>query len=75
MHNHFIFFQNQRHSTQADYLSGVELREMLKVPPYGDLVIEGKGETPDRILQDYEVVELGDDPLHVYLRAPTTFGA
>lgn len=55
-------------------LSTVQLRALTAAPMDYDLIVEGRGEEPDRQLADGDMVDLSSGQVIIYVRSPTTFG-
>lgn len=55
-------------------LSSVQLRALTATPTDYDLIVEGRGDQPDRQLGDGDVVDLSLEQVVVYVRSPTMFG-
>jgi hypothetical protein len=57
-----FFVNGQKYTTDADALTGLQIK--AKVPnwdPNHDLVLEGHGDDPDRVIKDEELVSLEKD--------------
>jgi hypothetical protein len=69
-----IICNGDRLNIETPQLTGEQIRALFGVDPAMDLVVEGAGSDPDRILSDYEVVSLRTGPVRIFLRPPTSFG-
>lgn len=55
-------------------LTGLQIRALAGVPALSDLVVEGQGHEPDRIVADDEVLHLRDPRTILFSRPQTNFG-
>jgi hypothetical protein len=51
-----------------------QIRALTATPADCELVLEGQGEAPDRVLAEGEVVDLSIQAVAIYFRPPTMFG-
>ena len=69
-----VFINGRAFEVSVRRLSALQLRSLAGLPPDTDLVIEGSGATPDRIVSPGERVELTLPTTHFFTRPVTTFG-
>jgi hypothetical protein len=53
---------------------GLQIRALAAVDPVYDLILEGDGPNPDRLLGDEEKIALAEVPVRIFTRPPTTMG-
>jgi len=70
-----IILNGASQTVRARQLSVLQIRALFAVDPALDLVIEGRGGSPDRVLVDRDVVEAEGGPVRLYARPQTMFGA
>ncbi|MGL3111811.1 multiubiquitin domain-containing protein [Bradyrhizobium sp. BR 1432] len=64
----------QHFEVQTRELVGLQIRALAAIDPAYDLVLEGEGSDPDRILGDGDTVALTGSPKRIFTRPPTAFG-
>lgn len=63
------------YTVDTPVVTGFDIRALAGAPLDLDLIVEGSGNEPDRVLRDDQQIHLTlDAPLHVYIRPPTMFG-
>jgi len=72
---HLVLINGIAHSVTLDRLNGLQIRALGALAPGDDVVLEGKGDQADRVLGDYDVVELIQGPIQLFSRPPTMFGS
>jgi hypothetical protein len=55
-------------------LAAVQIRALAGIPEAHTLVVEGRGESADRLLAEVALVSLEEGPVHVYTMPQTTMG-
>jgi Multiubiquitin len=55
-------------------LVGVQIRALAAVNPHFDLILEGEGPAPDRLIGDDDRVSLTHTPVRIFTRPPTAMG-
>lgn len=69
-----IIVNGAQHTVEARQLSATQIRALFALDPSLDLVVEGKGASPDRVLADKDVISADTEPVRIYSRPPTQFG-
>ena len=80
--NIFFFYLDDKIQADAEMKTGAEIKALIKiaVPVFElqhELVQEGKGNDPDKLIADGVVVDLSEKhggPKHFFSRPPTNFG-
>jgi hypothetical protein len=63
-----------RIAAPAASLTALQLRLLARIPAEFQLILEGNGEDPDRILSDTDVLDLSRTGVRVFSKPPTAFG-
>ena len=74
MSEHVVFYNDRAGKVELDQVTGFDLRAIFMIEPMYEIVVEGEGPHPDRLLRDEDVVQLGERPLRIFGRPPTAFG-
>jgi len=69
-----IVINGQLFTVDLPALAAVQIRALAGIPDTDTLVVEGRGESPDRWLTEDAVVSLEKGPVHVYTTPPTMMG-
>lgn len=80
--NFFFRYDNTKIEVDTESLTGAQIKAAIKaeVPAFDsthDLVIEGHGQDPDRVVADSDAVDLSHQhggPQKFFSRPPTNFG-
>lgn len=72
---HTVVINGTAHKVTLDCLDGLQIRALGALAPGDDVVLEGKGDEPDRVLGDDDVVALTQGPIQLFSRPPTMFGS
>lgn len=72
---HTVVINGTAHRVTEDRLDGLQIRALGALAPADDVVLEGKGDEPDRVLGDDEVITLTQGPIQLFSRPPTMFGS
>ena len=72
---HTVLINGIAYQVRLDRLDGLQIRALGALAPGDDLVLEGKGDEPDRVLGDDEIITLTQGPIQLFSRPPTMFGS
>ena len=71
---HF-FVDGTKWTSNAQYMSGAEIKKLAGVQPDYQLFQEQQGDDPDAAISDGQTVDLANPPKHFYAVPAATFGA
>ena len=69
-----FFVDAIKYQTDQTSLTGLQIKELAKVPANYQLFLEEQGETPDKEISDSMQVAMDDHVRHFYAVPPATFG-
>lgn len=69
-----IVINGQPFTVDLPALAAVQIRALAGIPEAHTLVVEGRGESPDRWLTEDTLVSLEGGPAHIYTMPPTMMG-
>lgn len=69
-----IVINGQPFAVDLPALAAVQIRALAGIPEAHTLVVEGRGESADRLLAEEALVSLEEGPVHVYTMPQTTMG-
>lgn len=72
---HAVVLNGQRLEVPSAKVTGIQLRLLGAVPAGYELIAEGRGTDPDRVLTDTEVLDLSGPIRHIFAKPPTAFGS
>jgi hypothetical protein len=71
----FSFFVNgQQFTIDSATIVGLQVRALANLGHEMELIVEGSGSDPDRVLMDSEVIDLASGTVRIYAKPPTAFG-
>lgn len=71
---HAVLLNGQKLEVPSAQVTGIQLRLLGAIPAAYVLIAEGRGDDPDRVLTDTEVLDLSGPVRHVFAKPPTAFG-
>lgn len=72
---HAVVLNGQKLEVPSAKVTGIQLRLLGAIPAAYVLIAEGRGNDPDQILTDTEVLDLSGPIRHVFAKPPTAFGS
>lgn len=70
---HHFYVDNKEYSTDKNFLTGLEIKNIAGVPGNYQLFHEEEGNKPDRAISDGDTVAIGHKE-HFFAVPPATFG-
>lgn len=72
IHHHF-FVDGNKYETDKSFLTGLQIKDIAKIPSNYQLFLEEEGDKPDRAISDSETVSVAHHE-HFFAVPPATFG-
>jgi hypothetical protein len=70
---HHFYVDNKEYSSDKNFLTGLEIKNIAGVPGNYQLFLEEEGDQPDRAISDGDTVSVGRKE-HFFAVPPATFG-
>ncbi|MDF0498163.1 multiubiquitin domain-containing protein [Bradyrhizobium yuanmingense] len=72
---HAVVLNGEKIEVPSAKVTGIQLRLLGAIPAGYELITEGRGNDPDRVLTDTDVLDLSGPIRHVFAKPPTAFGS
>jgi hypothetical protein len=69
-----IIVNGEQFAVSEVVVEGLQVRVLARLDPQADLILEGIGDLPDRVIQDTDRIDLTQGSARFFAKPPTSFG-
>jgi hypothetical protein len=69
-----IVLNGQQFAVSEPVIEGLQVRVLGQLDRQTELIMEGPGHRPDRVVQDTDRIDLSKGPVRFFAKPPTSFG-
>jgi hypothetical protein len=73
-HRFVIVLNGEQFAVSEPVVEGLQVRVLGRLDRQTELIMEGPGHSPDRVVQDADRIDLTKGPVRFFAKPPTSFG-